>query len=251
MPTRYPSSDSAPLPNALFRDDPRTLCQLLSTAPLFHNFPVETLARFLPGTKSLTFHKGEILFHRGEACHGFYILVEGQVKLLFISSEGHEKVIEILRPGMSFGEAVMFLEKPFVVSAQALTPVELLFIHKDVVFDEMARDPVFSRRIAANLSFRLHQLILDVETYSLRSGRDRIIGYLLREESLQESDTGPFHGAVTVRLSATKGTIASRLNLTQEHFSRILNELTQQNLITVSGRMIHVHDIDRLRQSLS
>ena len=46
------------------------------------------------------------------------------------------------------------------------------------------------------------------------------------------------------------GTIASRLNLTQEHFSRILSELTGAGLIQVEGRTIHIPDIGRLRRSL-
>mgnify|MGYP000919088728 CR=1 FL=1 len=59
------------------------------------------------------------------------------------------------------------------------------------------------------------------------------------------------NGRVTVRLPTAKGTIASRLNLTQEHFSRILNELSTARLIEVEGRSIHIPDLERLRQSLA
>ena len=52
---------------------------------------------------------------------------------------------------------------------------------------------------------------------------------------------------LTVTLPTNKGIIASRLNLTQEHFSRILHELTELGLIVVEGRKIHIPDIDRLR----
>ena len=55
---------------------------------------------------------------------------------------------------------------------------------------------------------------------------------------------------MSIRLPTSKGTIASRLNLTQEHFSRILNELTSSGLIEVEGRTIHIPDIGRLRGSL-
>jgi CRP-like cAMP-binding protein len=57
-------------------------------------------------------------------------------------------------------------------------------------------------------------------------------------------------GQVSIRLPTSKGTIASRLNLTQEHFSRILSELTSAGLIQVEGRVIHIPDIGRLRRSL-
>ena len=56
---------------------------------------------------------------------------------------------------------------------------------------------------------------------------------------------------MAIRLPTSKGTIASRLNLTQEHFSRILNELSTGGLIQVQGRTIHIPDIERLRTSLA
>ena len=91
------------------------------------------------------------------------------------------------------------------------------------------------------LSMRLHHLIADVEAYSLHSGRQRIIGYLLRDNPEPETRT------LTVTLPTSKGTIASRLNLTQEHFSRILHELSEAGLIVVAGRKITITDVEKLR----
>jgi CRP-like cAMP-binding protein len=91
---------------------------------------------------------------------------------------------------------------------------------------------------------RLHHLMNDVESYSLHSGKQRIIGYLLRE--LNESEQNGTN--VSVTLSTNKGVIASRLNLTQEHFSRILHELTELGLIVVEGRRIHIPNVANLRK---
>ena len=52
---------------------------------------------------------------------------------------------------------------------------------------------------------------------------------------------------ITVTLPTNKGVIASRLNLTQEHFSRILHELSEKELIVVEGRRIHIPNVDMLR----
>lgn len=48
-------------------------------------------------------------------------------------------------------------------------------------------------------------------------------------------------------MPTNKGIIASRLNLTQEHFSRILHDLSERGLIAVEGRRIHIPDVDQLR----
>jgi CRP-like cAMP-binding protein len=48
-------------------------------------------------------------------------------------------------------------------------------------------------------------------------------------------------------LPVSKAIVASRLNLTPEHFSRILHELAERELIRVDGRDVHIVDVARLR----
>ena len=217
---------------------------LLTHVPLFQGLAPQELSRIARGTRELHPKKGEILFHKGDSCSGFHLLVYGQIKLAFTSSQGSEKVVEIISQGQSFGEAIMFMEKPYIVFAQALTDCLLLDVSKQAVFDELSRDHALCRKMLAGMAMRLHQLMNDVESYSLHSGKERIIGYLLRE--LAEEDQKGINVAVT--LPTNKGVIASRLNLTQEHFSRILHELTELGLIVVEGRKIHIPNATKLRQ---
>ena len=70
-----------------------------------------------------------------------------------------------------------------------------------------------------------------------------MIGYLLRDSE----DDAAQESSLEVVLPASKGVIASRLSLTQEHFSRILHELCGEGLIAVNGRHISVPDVRRLR----
>jgi CRP-like cAMP-binding protein len=217
---------------------------LLTHIPLFNGLAPEEISRIARSTREVNVSKGGILFHKGDVCTGFHLLVYGQVKLAFTSPQGNEKVVEILSQGQSFGEAIMFMEKPYIVFAQALTDSLLLHVSKQAVFDELERDHNLCRKMLAGMAMRLHQLMNDVESYSLHSGKQRIIGYLLRE--LTEAEENGKN--VSVTLSTNKGVIASRLNLTQEHFSRILHELTELGLIVVEGRKIHIPCVTKLRK---
>jgi CRP-like cAMP-binding protein len=203
---------------------------LLAHVPLFNELEKAEIARLARGTREIKATRGDILFHKGDTPTGFYLIVYGQVKLAFTSPQGGEKVVDILPQGQTFGEAVMFTDKPFMVYAQALADSLLLHIAKAAINEELDADPKLGRKMIAGLAMRLHQLMNDVESYSLHSGRRRIIGYLLREEG-EKGDK-----VITVTLPTNKGVIASRLNLTQEHFSRILHELSEKNLIAVDGR---------------
>ena len=216
----------------------------LANIPLFKEMRQEEIDRIAASTSELHVARGDILFRKGDPCDGFHVVVYGQIKLAFTSPGGTEKVIEIMTPGQSFGEAVMFMEKPYLVYAQALADSMLLHIAKSAVFEEIEHDPKFARRMIAGLSRRLHGLIADLESYSLHSGTQRVIGYLLRSEPPEPDARNPL---LSIELPTRKSIIASRLNLTPEHFSRILHDLDEAGLIKVEGRSVVILDVERLR----
>jgi CRP-like cAMP-binding protein len=221
----------------------------LSNLPMFQGLSAAEIDRIAAGTAEVRASKGQTIFQRGDPCVGFHAVVYGQVKLAFVSPQGSEKVIDILGPGQTFGEALMFSDRSYVVYGQALADSLLLHISKEVIDAEIAADPHLARVMLASLSRRLIGLIQDVEAYSLRSGMQRVIGYLLRD--VDEHAKAPEDGPVRITLDANKGVIASRLNLTPEHFSRILGELSHEGAIGVRGAEISILDPDLLRSHLS
>ena len=226
-------------PIAFGRDKPPAgnVPAILANIPMFSQMSAEEIGRIAACTLPSRYAKGATVFHAGDPCTGFHIVVYGQVKLGFHSPQGGEKVVEIISAGQSFGEALMFLEKPYIVYAQALADTMLLHVAKHCVFSELERDPGFARKMLSGLSRRLHSLVQDVEAYSLRSSAERVIGYLLRDEGTPAE----------VELSAGKSVVASRLNMTPEHFSRVLHELTAAGLIAVEGKTVRILNAEGLR----
>lgn len=212
----------------------------LANLPLFEELAPAELDPIAAGTTELHVPRGEIVFSRGDPCVGFHLVVYGQVKLAFLSTDGSEKVVEIIGPGGSFGEALMFMDKPYILMAQTLADSLLLHVSKTVVFAEIEREPRFARKMLAGMSRRLHELISDIEAYSLQSSTQRIIGYLLRQHEGNEE-------SLRVKLPASKANIASRLNVTPEHFSRLLHDLASRGLLEIDGRNVTILDLDRLR----
>ncbi|MFZ5558739.1 MAG: Crp/Fnr family transcriptional regulator [Pseudomonadota bacterium] len=222
---------------------PTDVLAILRQMGLFQALAPDELARLAAASHAVQAAKGQILFRRGEPCEGFHVVVYGQVKLALVNPAGGEKVVEIMGAGQSFGEAVMFLDKPYVVTAECVADSLLIQVPKAVVIEMIEHQPRFARGVIAGLSRRLHQLIRDVESYSLRSGTQRVIGYLLRDHPAR-GRREPF----VVTLRARKGDIASRLSITQEHFSRILHELADAGLIEVRGRDVTIRDPEGLRR---
>lgn len=219
------------------------LPRYLAVLPLFQEMNAAELERLAEGCSLRRLTRGEMVFRSGEPCDAFHVTVTGQVKLFALSPAGQEKVIELVGPGASFAEALMFTGKPYFINAQALTDTLLLTVGKQAVISEIERDSRFALRMLAGISRRLHGLVHDVEAYALHTGMQRVIGYLLRDQQAEDCVSGD---VITVSLPVSKATIASRLSLTPEYFSRVLHELESAGLIEVDKRDIHILDPKRL-----
>jgi CRP-like cAMP-binding protein len=114
----------------------------------------------------------------------------------------------------------------------------LVHVGQAVVSELIDQDSTFARKLLAGMAIRLHGLIQDVETYSLRSSTQRVIGYLLQ---VADNDA-----PCEIALPTSKQVIASRLNLTPETLSRIFHDLSDAGLITVQGKRVSLHDPVRL-----
>ena len=217
------------------------LPRYLSMLPLFQEMRAPELQRLAQGSQLREFARGADIFRIGDPCDEFHVTVSGQVKLFAISPAGQEKIIELVGPGNSFAEALMFMQRPYIINAQALTDTLLLSVTRAAVMHEIQGDAQFCMRMLAGLSRRLHGLVNDVQAYSLHSGVERVIGYLMRDLPEEGGEA-----AASVLLPVSKASIASRLSMTPEYFSKVLRELEDQGLIEVDKREIRLLDVKRL-----
>jgi len=225
---------------------PADLSIVLSQLPLFQELTPEQIAQIAVHARRTALLKGEMLFQKGDPARGFFMVLHGQIKLALPSAKGNEKVVDIVGSRQSFGEALMFLDRPYPVFAQAVMDTALIQVPQEVIFDLLASDASFSRRMLAGMSMRLHHLIQDVDTYSKQSGTQRLVDFIL--QNFSADNEGPQDEPVTFALPATKQLIASRLSLAPETLSRSFHELSEMNLIAVSGSQILIKDLSGLRR---
>ena len=145
--------------------------QFLATLPLFADLLPEQLDGFAQATTELHLPRGRVVVERGEACSGLHAVIYGDVKQSIVSSTGDEKVVDLIGPGQSFGEAPLFMERPYLTQAETLADSMLLHISAQAIFAQIERNPGFARRLLASMSRRMHGLIADVESYTSPGAR--------------------------------------------------------------------------------
>lgn len=182
---------------------------------------------------------GERIFNHGDPATHFYWLCSGQVKLTRLSADGEEKCIEIVQPGKTFAEGVMFMENScYPVNAETVKKSTLVaFSNKD--FRELLKDSSDTCfRLLSDLSRHLHAHINEIDRLTLSNAMTRVATYLL------ELADNKNH----IDLGISKHLLASRLSIQPETLSRLLSRLQKEQLITVDGQKIDIHDRDALRE---
>lgn len=207
---------------------------------LFRNLAAADLEVMAAGGCLVSEARGARIIGRGDRLDGMYTVFDGRLKLYMLSCNGDERVLRVLRPGESFGEAIMFNAIPSPVFVEALTQVELGYFPRQVIADALARLPNFTTSMLQGMSALMRELIQDLETCCLHSAMQRTVNYLLREA---ESSPPPH---IAVELPAPKSVVASTLNISAETFSRELHRLQGESLIEIDRRTIYLRDREAL-----
>lgn len=212
---------------------------LLSNQPLFRHISPFELESLKTEVVKLELDKGLSLFQKGDTADACYILVYGLIKLAIPSSNGSDKILELIRPGQCFGEAMLFLEEPYPFYAESLEPSLLLRLPKNALFKLLDQSPAIARQMMRGLSHRLLGFIRSVERQSSHNAMQRVVDYLIGVALAQDSNE--------IRLELKKNVVASLLNLTPETFSRMLHHLSELDLIRVSASRIYIHCLASLK----
>ncbi len=215
----------------------------LANLSFFRGLPAATLTRLAAGTARRKLRRGEVLFREGELPTGLYALVFGRLKLVTHDAAGRETRADVIGAGHTFAEAMLFLDRPYIVRATALSDALVLHVGRDSVFLELQHTPVFARRVIGALAERVEWLVRERNDLAVGSAAQRFVAWLLRRRELAGASE-----AGDVVLPATKRVLAAHLGLSPEHLSRVLRELSAADLLTVRGRVVTVADTARLRK---
>lgn len=210
---------------------------------LFSDLNADQIDTVLQHTRSAELSEGDILFEQQQPACDFFMLTSGQIKLARNSADGHEKIIDLITPGHTFAEAIMFSgQKAYPVTASALLDSRLLCFdiasYASILHD--STDACFA--VLAQMSRRLHWYIGEIDRLTLHGATFRVVCYLL------DQVPSTHLGASEIRLAVPKHAIASRLSITPETLSRSFSRLSRDGLLDVRDDAVILHDVGKLRQ---
>ncbi len=195
-----------------------------------------TLARTM---QEVELAPGDMLFTHGQPAERFFFVRSGQIKLFRVSPEGQEKTIEVIEPGQTFAEAVMFMgtQGRYPVNAQAVTDTSLYAFDQKQFLKVLSETTEICLGMLSAMSRRLHMLVNQIDGLTLQNATYRLVMYLLEHAPQGVAES------MEIELTTPKGVIASQLAIQPETFSRILAKLKRLDLIEVNGNHIALRNL--------
>ncbi len=214
--------------------------ELFERSGLFGGLSEEDLARIEALARLRNLEKGEVIFSYGEEAKGFFLVVEGRVKIYRLSPRGRQQIIHVFGPGEVFAEVALFSGSKYPAWAEAMEPSKVLFFPREAFLRLIRERPELALNMLALLALRLRKMAALLESIALREVPERLAAYLLY---LRESK-----GSEVFELEIPKGELAALLGTVPETLSRVLNRFSEKGLIEVSGRKIRILNEEGLRE---
>lgn len=208
--------------------------EILNDLPLFAGVAPVQLETLAQGCRKLHVEKGQIIVRAGSMATAMHCLLAGHVKRTTAPCGSNEKVLDLLYPGQTFGEAEILAGRPHASFAVAIEPSLLLGIDASSLREAMRHDAQLNERLIASLARRQLDMETDIIASRSLNGSQRILDYLM----LQTGGLTGARGETPLVLPTSKQLIASRLGLTPETLSRGLRELSDAGLIVVDGKHV-------------
>lgn len=199
----------------------------------------EALDGLLSEASVKSLDRGETLFIQGDPAAGFFIVLEGWVKVYRMTPAGEEAVVGVFTKGQSFAEAAAFTAGVYPAGAETVTECRLLMISAKHLFQRITESPEIGLAMLASTSQHLHALVHQIQQLKAHTGAQRVAEFLLALAPVEE-------GACTIALPYDKALIAGRLGMKPESLSRAFHRLKEVG-VRINQNMASVADVEKLR----
>ncbi|MDX1279310.1 Crp/Fnr family transcriptional regulator [Oceanihabitans sediminis] len=203
----------------------------------------EELLRVSSCKTSMFIKKGETIFEEGESVNGVYCIKSGACKLSKLSSNGREQIVKLVVKGDLLGQRSLIGSESANLTAVALNDMEICFIPKSEIINDLAKNPNFSNSILEQMAADLRNSDNVIVNMAQKSVKNRIAEVLIY---LHETFGVDEEGFLAIQFS--REDFANFVGTATESAIRILSQLKKEGYITTQGKLIKIENIEGLKR---
>jgi CRP/FNR family transcriptional regulator, transcriptional activator FtrB len=205
--------------------------------PLFRDMTQAHFDTLMQGAYAQSFPAGLEMIRQGDPADFLHIVMEGAVEL-FAHWGGRECTMAVVRPVGTFILAACIRDAPYLMSARTLERSRIILVPSSDLRAVFGRDPAFAVSVIHELAGCYRSVVRHAKGLKLRTSRERIAAYLLRQSALAGN-------VPSYTLPVEKRLLASYLGMTPENLSRALKTLEADG-VKIDGMRVIITDRAKL-----
>ena len=219
--------------------------EYLRNVPLFEELSLDNLAAINQVTIERRYKKNETIFCEGEPGAGFHYVKSGKIKIVKLSTDGREHIINILGPGEVFAEVLLFNKGDYPATAVALEEACVGIIKNSELEHVVVSQPQIALNIIRVLSKKLQYVQVKIKSLAFSDSHAKIAQTV---ESLARRYGEATDRGLEVVVDMTRQEVANMAGTTRETVSRVFSIMKKDGVLDADERRIVIIDMAGLRQ---
>ncbi|MBO3116130.1 Crp/Fnr family transcriptional regulator [Winogradskyella sp. DF17] len=188
------------------------------------------------------FRKGQVIFEEGETLNGVYCVKDGVCKLTKLSENGKDQVVKLVVKGGLLGKRSLVTEQKTNLSAVALNDMEMCFIPKSEIMEDLNKNPKFTMDVLKTMAHDLKESDESLVNMAQKSVKRRMAEILMYIHDNFGTDD---EGYLSIVIS--REDYASIVGTATESAIRILSQFKKEDIISTRGKQIKIEDYNALK----
>lgn len=180
-----------------------------------------------------TYTRGQIIFYEGGVPEFYYQIITGEVKICNTNEEGREFIHNILGPGQSFGDAMLFIGQKYPASAVAISACTVAKMPKINLLQLLNKCADLASQMNACLSQQIYFKTLMIQNIASSNASKRIQTLLDYLKSYQECGD-----SFSFKIQLTRQQIADLTGLRVETVIRTLKLMEKDQILKIENRKL-------------
>mgnify|MGYP001546782314 CR=1 FL=1 len=193
--------------------------------------------------QNISFKKGRHIFSEGDPVRGIYFIYSGNVKVHKKWGEEKDLIIRFAKAGEILGHTGLGDDTHYPVSATALEPVTVCFISMDFFESTLQVNNTLTYKLMRFIANELQESEKRVRNLVHMPVKGRIAQAFITLKGQFGVNKDGF-----IDIELTRQDLSSFAGASYETLFKVINELTEEKLISVSGKNIRLTNEDALKK---
>ncbi len=223
---------------------------IVSRCFLLRNLDDKSCQAVLAAGHKRRFSQGTFFFHQGDPANWMYILISGRAKLVQLTNNGEQLVMNYFGPGQGLGIIVALNNDVYPLSAKAVEDCQAIGWHRDEMKALMQHHPQLAMngmKMMGDRFTRLQARLRDVSTKRVEQRVARAILRLVRQFGKRVEN------GVLIDIPLTRQDLAEMTGTNVYNVSRIMSKWEQMNWIASRRKQVVLtkpHELVTLAEDL-